>query len=121
MATDLNRVMLYGRVVGAPELSIGPDKQQRARFVFETRNTWKDRATGEPRSTAEQHDIVVSNHKLAGIVAEHVVAGTRLFLEGGLHSRWTRGGADAPRRVVEVVLGPFKSTLGLLDEVEPQE
>ena len=97
---DLNKVTLIGNVTRAPESRALPSGKSVTAFSLATSERWNgDKSEGE---RVEFFDVQAFG-KLGEIVASYVKAGAKLYVEGRLHSRTTKGKDGAPRRYVEVV------------------
>jgi len=84
----LNRVVLIGYVGKDPETANVGDGIPVSRFQIATTDRYRNRA-GDKTETTEWHSIVAWR-KTAEIVADYVVKGALLYIEGKLRTRtWT--------------------------------
>ena len=78
-----------------------PNGNAVANVSLATRETWKDKSTGEQQEKTEWHRVVFFN-RLAEIVEQYVKKGTKLYVEGRLQTRsWEQDGVK--RYSTEVV------------------
>ncbi|HAT1683446.1 TPA: single-stranded DNA-binding protein [Klebsiella oxytoca] len=108
----LNKVSLIGYVGQDPEIRYTADKQPVAVFSVATRESWKDKETGETRERTQWHRIVVYN-KLAEIAGEYLKKGMQVYLEGRLQVRKWTDSIGAERYSTEVVID-INGTLQML-------
>ncbi|HLD27478.1 MAG TPA: single-stranded DNA-binding protein [Patescibacteria group bacterium] len=83
---NLNKVSLLGNLTRDPL-----DKKSRfgtdiALFTVATNYVYKDQKTGEKKETVEFHPIIAWG-KLAQIVNKYLTKGSKVYLEGRLHTR----------------------------------
>ena len=81
----MNKVMLIGRLGKDPEMRFTPQGSLVTTFSLATERSWRD-GEGELHKEAEWHAIVTWN-KLAEMCNEHVRKGSRVYIEGRLHTR----------------------------------
>lgn len=113
MSYSVNRVTLLGNVGKDPEIRSFQNGGRVANFSLATSENWKDKDSGERKSSTEWHNIVVKSDGLVGIVEKLVKKGAKLYIEGKLETRkWSKDNVD--RYTTEIVLS-FGSTLVLLD------
>lgn len=106
-SSDLNKVMLIGRLGGDPEVKTLPSGEQVANFSLATSDKWKDKATGDKKEATEWHRIVIYGG-LAKICGEYLKKGSQVYLEGKNRTRkWTdKGGVE--RYTTEVMCHEMK-------------
>ncbi|MFO7306965.1 MAG: single-stranded DNA-binding protein, partial [Gammaproteobacteria bacterium] len=75
--SDLNRVMLIGRLGADPEQRHMPNGKAVVNIRVATCETWKDRNSGEWLERTEWHSIVAFD-KLAEIIAEYLRKGSQV-------------------------------------------
>lgn len=116
--SGLNKVLLIGHLGANPEIKRAQDGKALAAFSLATSESWRDKATGERRERTEWHRIVIYNDALVKVAEQYLKKGSKVYLEGANRtSKWTDS-KNVERFTTEVVLGPFNSTLVLLDRVE---
>lgn len=115
MAGSLNRATLIGNLGRDPEFRSMQDGSRIATLSLATSETWRDRSSGERKERTEWHRIVIFNPGLAEIAEKYLHKGSKVYIEGALHTRkWTdQGGYD--HYTTEITLGRFNGALTLLD------
>jgi single-strand DNA-binding protein len=87
MPKSVNKVILVGNVGKDPEVRYSPSGTPVAKFSLATNERFKDRS-GEWQDRVEWHAIVAWQ-RLAEIVGEFVVTGSKVYIEGKLQtSSW---------------------------------
>lgn len=115
MALSLNRVTLIGNVGKDPEIRSTQDGREIASFTIATSEVWKDKTTGEKRERTEWHNVVVFAQHLVNIIKSYVHKGSKLYVEGSLHSRKWQDQAGVERKTVEVVIQSYHGTIMMLE------
>lgn len=117
MSVSVNKVVLLGRVGKEPEIRTSAEGKKIANFSIATSESYKDKS-GQRKEKTEWHNISVFNSGLAELVERYVSKGSRIFVEGSLHTRkWTdKSGQD--KYTTEVVLSGYNCNLCLLDATE---
>jgi len=112
--SSLNKVTLIGNLGKDPEIRTTGDGKEIANFSIATRETWKDKTTGEKKDKTEWHRIVCFNEGLVKIIKEYVKKGTKLYIEGQLQTRKWLDNANQEKYTTEVVLQGYNANLVLL-------
>jgi single-strand DNA-binding protein len=87
MSKCVNKVILVGNVGKDPEVKYSPGGTPVAKFSVATNEKFKDRS-GEWQERVEWHSIIAWQ-RLAEIVGEYVVTGSKVYVEGKLQtSSW---------------------------------
>lgn len=109
----INKVILVGRVGGAPEIrTISNDGRKAAQFSLATSERHKDRS-GELQEVTEWHNVVCFD-KTAEACEAHLSKGMLIYVEGKFRTReWADRNGDK-RRTTEVVA----ATVRFLDKRE---
>lgn len=115
--TGVNRAILLGHIGREPEISRTSSGNPCARLSLATSKTWRDES-GERRERTEWHQIVVFNEAMVMAVERFVHTGSRIYVEGEIQTREWTDAAGTKRRITEIVLGPFGSSLKLMDRAE---
>lgn len=115
MALSLNRVTLIGNVGKDPEIRSTQDGREIASFTLATSEAWKDKNTGEKRERTEWHNVVIFAQHLVNIIKSYVHKGSKLYVEGSLHSRKWQDQAGVERKTVEVVIQSYHGTIMILE------
>jgi len=85
----VNKVILVGTLGRDPETKTFPSGGSVTQFSIATSESWKDKATGEPREETEWHRIVLNN-RLGEIAQQYLKKGSKVYIEGSLRTRkWT--------------------------------
>ncbi len=104
--SNLNKVMLVGRLGKDPELRYTTDGTPVATFTMATSETYKDKS-GTKQERTEWHNIVTWR-KLAEIAGEYLKKGRLVYIEGRIQSREYEGKDGIKRRVYEIVASDMK-------------
>jgi single-strand DNA-binding protein len=98
--SDLNRVMLIGRLGKDPETRYMPNGKAVSNFSIATSDKWKK--DGEAHEKTEWHNIVAFE-KLGEIVGQYLKKGAQVFIEGKLQTRKWQDKEGKDRYSTEVV------------------
>lgn len=82
----VNKVILIGNLGRDPEVRYLPSGGAVANITVATSESWKDKNTGAMQEQTEWHRIVFYG-RLAEIAGEYLRKGSKVFLEGSLHTR----------------------------------
>lgn len=82
----VNKWIGIGNLGKDPEVRYLPDGGAVANITVATSETWKDKLTGQPQEQTEWHRIVFYG-KLAEIAGEYLKKGSKVYVEGSLHTR----------------------------------
>lgn len=120
MSRGVNKVIIIGRLGQDPEVRHAPSGVAFANMTVATSESWRDKATGEPKEQTEWHRVVLSG-KLAEIAGEYLRKGAEVYLEGKLRTRkWTdQSGAEKYTTEVLVGVGGTMQMLGGKKESDP--
>ncbi len=110
--SNLNKVLLIGRLGGDPELRYTADGTPVATFNVATSESYKDRS-GIKQEKTEWHRVVAWR-KLAEISGEYLKKGKLVFIEGKIQSRDYEGRDGVKRKMFEIVASDMRmlSTAG---------
>lgn len=112
MSGTINRVMILGRLTADPVFRTSQAGAEIAMLNVETRESWKDKHSGERKERSEFHRVVVSNEGLVNMLKKGVIKGTLIALEGKIQTRkYQKDGLD--KYITEVVLSGYGSSLVL--------
>lgn len=111
----VNKVIILGNLGRDPEIRSTQGGTRVATLSLATSESWRDKTSGERKEKTEWHRVVIFNDGLVDVVEKYLRKGSKVYVEGKLQTRkWTdKDGAE--KYSTEVVLGPFNSTLVLLD------
>ena len=113
--SSLNKVTLIGNLGKDPEIRTTGDGKEIANFSIATRETWKDKTTGEKKDKTEWHRVVCFNEGLTRVIKSYVKKGSKIYVEGQLQTRkWTNQEGQEVY-TTEVILQNYNSSLILLD------
>lgn len=82
----VNKVILIGNLGKDPVISYLPSGSTVANLTLATSESWKDKNTGAMQEQTEWHRIVFYG-RLAEISGEYLRKGSKVFIEGSLHTR----------------------------------
>ena len=111
----INKVILVGNIGNDPEIRSTSDGREIANFSLATSESWKDKNTGERKSKAEWHRVVIFSQGLVGIAKNYLKKGTKIYIEGQLQTRKWTDNSGIEKYTTEIVLQNFNSTLSILD------
>lgn len=114
MAGSLNKVTLIGNVGKDPEIRSTQDGREVASFSLATSESWKDKS-GERKERTEWHRVVIFSQPLVTIIKNYVHKGSKLYLEGSLHTRKWSDQNGVEKYTTEVVLQAYSGTMVMLD------
>lgn len=98
--SNVNKVILLGRLGADPELRYTADGTPVASFRIATSETWKDK-NGNKQDKTEWHSIVAWR-RLGEIAGEYLKKGRLVYIEGRIRSREYEGKDGIKRKVVEI-------------------
>ena len=102
MARGVNKVIIVGNMGADPEMRYTASGAAVANLNVATSEEWKDKQTGEKKSSTEWHRVVMFG-KLAEIAGEYVKKGQQIYLEGKLQTRKWQGQDGQDRYTTEIV------------------
>jgi single-strand DNA-binding protein len=103
MAGCVNKVILIGVVGADPEIREANGKSL-ALIRFATTETWRDKVSGDKKERTEWHRIVVYNEGLVKLINSYVHKGSKLYLEGQIHTRKWKDKDGNDKYSTEIVL-----------------
>lgn len=114
MAGSVNKAIIIGNVGRDPEVRSTQDGREIATLTIATSESWKDKNSGEKKEKTEWHKVVVFNEGLVKLIKNYVKKGSKLYVEGALHTRkWTdKDGVE--RYTTEIVLQGFGGSITML-------
>lgn len=113
---SVNKVILVGNLGADPEIRRTQDGKPIANLRLATSESWKDRSTGERKEKTEWHRVVIFNENLCKIAEAYLKKGSKIYLEGQLHTRKWQNKDGVDQYSTEVVLQGFGATLTMLDQ-----
>ncbi|MCD2453637.1 single-stranded DNA-binding protein [Methylicorpusculum oleiharenae] len=89
-----NKSQLIGRLGRDPEVRFTAEGKAVANLAVATKESWKDKASGERKESTEWHRVVLFG-KLAEIARDYLHKGALVMLEGPIRTRkWQKDGVD---------------------------
>lgn len=82
----VNKVILVGNMGRDPEVRYLPSGGAVANITIATSEVWRDKNTGQQQEQTEWHRVVFYG-KLAEIAGEYLKKGSKVYVEGSLHTR----------------------------------
>lgn len=82
----VNKVIIVGNLGKDPEVRYLPSGGAVANVTIATSEAWRDKNTGQQQEQTEWHRVVFYG-KLAEIVGEYLKKGSKVYVEGSLHTR----------------------------------
>jgi single-strand DNA-binding protein len=75
-----------------------------ATFSLATSETWKDKVTGDKKTSTEWHNIVVYNDNLINLTEKYIRRGSKLYIDGKFKtSTYEKDGVE--KKSIKVELG----------------
>ena len=106
----INKVILVGNLGKDPEVRYLEGGTAVANFPIATSETYKDRTSGEKKTTTEWHNIVLWRG-LAEIAEKYLKKGSQIYLEGKLRTRQWQD-KDGNNRYTTEIVGDNLQMLG---------
>ena len=104
--SNLNKVLLIGRLGSDPELRYTADGVPVATFNVATSETYKDKG-GAKQEKTEWHRVVAWR-KLGEIAGEYLKKGKLVYIEGKIQSRDYEGKDGIKRKTFEIIASEMK-------------
>lgn len=115
MAISLNRVTLIGNVGKDPEVRSTQDGREVASFPLATSESWRDKSSGDKKERTEWHRIVIFSQPLINVIKNYVHKGSKLYIEGALHTRKWNDQNGVERQTTEIVIQSYNGSIMMLD------
>lgn len=118
----VNKVILVGNLGNDPEVKYLPSGGAIANITLATSEEWRDKSTGETKTSTEWHRVVLFG-KLAEIAGEYLRKGSQVYIEGQLRTRKWTDNAGVEKYTTEIVVGinGVMQMLGGKQENKPQQ
>jgi single-strand DNA-binding protein len=100
---SVNKVILLGRLGKDAETKFTPAGISKTSFSLATSRSWKDKESGEFKETTDWHNVVIWR---AENLANYLLKGKQVYLEGRLESRSYEDQQGQKRYITEVVAFP---------------
>ncbi len=98
----LNRVMLLGNLGQAPQVRQAQGGSPVANLRLATNESWRDRVSGELKTSTEWHNIVAFG-RTAEMVDRFLSKGSLIYVEGRLQTRKWQDQSGADRYTTEIL------------------
>ena len=99
---SVNKVILIGNLGADPESRAFPDGGSICNISLATSENWKDKQTGERQERTEWHRVVLRN-RLGEIAQQYLHKGSKVYIEGRIHTRKWQDQQGQDRYSTEVV------------------
>lgn len=109
----VNKVILVGNLGQDPEIRYMPSGGAVANLTIATSESWKDKATNEPREKTEWHRVALFG-TLAEVAGEYLRKGSQVYIEGQLQTRKWQDQSGQDRYTTEVVVQGFNGVMQML-------
>lgn len=114
---NLNKVTLAGNVGNDPEVRTMQSGDKVCNFSLATKESWKDKATGDWKEATEWHRIVVFNAASIKFIENNVKKGSQLYVEGQVETRnYDKDGQKV--YTTEIVVRPYSGGVQLIDKFD---
>ena len=100
--STLNKVIIVGNLGQDPELKKLPSGSAVCNVSLATKETWKDKATGDKKEKTEWHRVVFFG-RTAEVVAQYATKGRSILVEGRNETRKYTDKDGVERYVTEVI------------------
>ena len=115
MAGSVNKAIILGFCGKDPEIKSFPSGGQIATFSVATSESWRDKASGERKEKTQWLTVVVKGENLVRVCENYLRKGSKVYVEGSIETRKWQGQDGQDRYATEIVVGPFKGEITLLD------
>ncbi len=102
MARGVNKVILVGNLGADPDTKYTASGTAITNISVATKESWRDKQTGENQERTEWHRIVFFN-RLAEIAGEYLRKGSQVYVEGKLQTRKWQDKSGHDRYTTEIV------------------
>lgn len=110
-ARGVNKVILVGNLGNDPETRFFPDGGAVTNASIATSESWKDKQTGQMQERTEWHRVVFrdrGNRRLGQIAGEYLKKGSKVYVEGSLHTRKWQDKDGQDRYITEIVVNEMQ-------------
>ena len=102
MARGVNKVILVGNLGNDPDMKYTASGAAVAKISVATKDSWKDKQTGENQERTEWHRVVAFG-RLAEIMGEYLRKGSQVYIEGRLQTNKWQDQNGQDRYTTEIV------------------
>jgi single-strand DNA-binding protein len=110
-ARGVNKVILVGNLGNDPETRFFPDGGAVTSASLATSEVWKDKQTGEQKERTEWHKLSFRDrggYKLGQIAGDYLKKGSKIYVEGSLHTRKWQDKEGQDRYTTEIVVNEMQ-------------
>jgi single-strand DNA-binding protein len=110
-ARGVNKVILVGNLGNDPETRFFPDGGAVTNASIATSESWKDKQTGQMQERTEWHRVVFrdrGNYRLGQIAGEYLKKGSKVYVEGSLHTRKWQDKEGQDRYTTEILVSEMQ-------------
>ena len=104
--SDLNKVMLIGRMVKDPEVKSMPNGKGVCSFTIATNKSYKD-STGKKIESVDFHNIVAFGG-IVSVISQYCKKGSQLYVEGSLATRSWEDQTGQKKYKTEVIVSSIQ-------------
>src|SRR4051794_40677244 len=115
MAGSLNKATLIGNLGKDPEIRSFQSGGRVANLTIATRESWKDKASGERKERTERDRVTIHTEGLIGVAEKYLKKGSKVYIEGKLETRKWTDKEGHENYTTEIVLRPYAGQLLMLD------
>lgn len=106
--SDLNKVLLIGRVVNDPEvINSNQDSSPFTKFRLATNETFKDKKTGNIVKKTEYHNIIAFG-KVGEIASKYLEKGKLIYLEGRIRTKEWENESGEKKKIFSIFVDELK-------------
>jgi single-strand DNA-binding protein len=102
MARGVNKVIIVGNLGQDPEVKYTANGSAVVNIGVATKDSWKDKQTGEAQERTEWHRIVMFG-KLAEIAGQYLKKGSQAYFEGSLRTNKWQDQSGNDRYTTEII------------------
>lgn len=115
MSRGVNKVILIGNLGKDPEMRYGASNVAVCKFPIATTESWQNRESKEKTERTEWHNIVCFRG-LADISNQYLHKGSRVYIEGSLHSSSWEAPDGQKRYRTEIIARDMQMLSGRSDQ-----
>lgn len=112
----MNRATLTGNLGADPEMKTMGNGKPVCNLRIATKDSWRDKQTGERKEATEWHRVVIFNEGLCGVAEQYLRKGSKVLIEGKIKTRKWTDQSGAEKYSTEIVLENFGGTLEMLGD-----
>jgi len=121
MAGSVNKVIILGTLGKDPESVEFSNGGGVVNLSISTRETWKDKNTGEKKEKIEWHRVAIFNDVLGEIVEKYARKGDKIYVEGQIATRKYTDNNGVEKFSTEITVKGFQGVVCLIGKTERRE